>query len=162
MTIHVRRAAPFDTGEMARLLNAIIERGGTTALTRPITGAQLAEWIAADGGRGAWHIAEDDAGTLLGFQWIGPHENLPPEACDVATFVRIGQTGQGIGARLFEATRTAARALGYAWINATIRADNSGGLAYYGSRGFENWAFDEAVRLDDGTVVDKISKRYNL
>ncbi len=152
----------LDQGSMARLLNAIIEKGGTTALTRPVTGTDIAEWMAVDADRSAWHVALDEAEQVVGFQWITPHENLPPEAVDVATFVALGQSGLGIGSALFDATRKAARDLGYRWINATIRADNEGGLTYYQSRGFRDWAYDEGIRLDSGLIVDKVSKRFDL
>lgn len=160
--IHIRRAGPIDTTAMADLLNTIIAKGGTTALTNPVSSQELQRWMATDATRSAWHLAEDDNGALLGFQFIGPHGDLPPEACDIATFVRVGQTGLGIGSRLFDATRAAAHALGYVWINATIRADNSGGLAYYQSRGFEEWTRDDNIALGNGLIVSKISKRYDL
>ena len=161
MTLHVRRAGALDTRAMAELLNRIIARGGTTALTTPVTGDELAEWMTSSPGS-AWHVAETDTGDVVGFQWIAPNADLPPEACDIATFVQVGQTGLGIGSRLFDATRKAAKALGYAWINATIRADNTGGLAYYQSRGFEDYHRLPEVTLDDGTVVAKACKRYDL
>jgi len=63
---------------------------------------------------------------------------------------------------LFSANAQAAKDLGYVWINATIRADNEGGLTYYQSRGFRDWAFDEDVELPNGLVVNKISKRYDV
>lgn len=135
--LHIRRATPLDARAMAALLNAIIEKGGTTAISEPVSGEILSDWMARDSDRGAWHLAEDDTGDLLGFQWIGPRDGLPQDACDIATFVRLGQTGLGVDSALFDVTATAARALGYAWINASIRADNAGGLAYYRSRGFE-------------------------
>ncbi|MDU8927941.1 GNAT family N-acetyltransferase [Alisedimentitalea sp. MJ-SS2] len=160
--IHIRRATPADSRAMADLLNAIIALGGTTAKTTPVTGDILSEWMTQDGSAGAWHLAEDDTGMLLGFQSIGPKEGLPYDACDIATFVRVGQTGLGIGSRLFKATKQAAHDLGYSWINATIRADNESGLTYYQSRGFEDWKRVEDSVLDDGTVVARICKRYDL
>ena len=51
---------------------------------------------------------------------------------------------------------------GYVWINAEIRADNTGGLIYYQSRGFEDYGRIKDYRLDDGMVVDKVLKRYDL
>ena len=110
----------------------------------------------------AWHVALDDAEQVIGFQWISPHENPPTEACDVATFVQVGRTGLGIGSSLFSATSKAAKNSGYVWINATIRADNEGGLTYYQSRGFRTWTIDKDVKLDSGLIVDKISKRYDI
>ena len=159
---HIRRAGQTDARAMAEMLNAIIETGGTTAITEPVTAQVLQDWMQSDSASGVWHVAEDTAGNLLGFQFLGPHKDLPPEACDIATFVKTGRTGLGVGPKLFEASRAAAMRLGYRWINATIRADNGGGLAYYQSRGFEDWARDDNVRLDNGLMVSKISKRYDL
>jgi L-amino acid N-acyltransferase YncA len=160
--MHVRGAMPLDCKSMARLLNQIIDKGGTTALTRPVTAQDLSEWMADDAERSAWHVAVDDSEEVVGFQWISPHTSLPPEAADIATFVQLGRTGLGIGSALFAASAKAAVELGYRWINATIRADNQGGLTYYQSRGFRDWTIDEGVRLENGQIVDKISKRYDL
>lgn len=160
--ITVRPAAALDAADMARLLNQIIEIGGTTAMTRPVTATDMRDRMAANPDQSAWHVAFDEDDTLCGFQWIGPHPNLPAEACDVATFVQTGRTQLGIGSALFTATAKAAEDLGYVWINATIRADNTGGLTYYQSRGFRDWHFDEDVALESGQIVDKISKRYDV
>lgn len=160
--ITVRKAGAMDAREMAELLSAIIAKGGTTAHTGEVTRETILEWMTRDIDRSAWHVAEDDQGQILGFQFLEPHPELPPEACDIATFVRVGQTGLGIGSQLFEASRQAARALGYAWINATIRADNEGGLTYYQSRGFESYLQERDIAMGDGQIVDKVSKRYDL
>lgn len=160
--ITTRRAIALDTPDMARLLSEIIEQGGTTALTRPVAGRDIADWMSTDAERSAWTVAIDDRENTVGFQWIAPHAKLPSEACDIATFVQIGRTGLGIGSALFSATAKAAKDAGYIWINATIRADNTGGRTYYQSRGFRDWHFDENVALDNGSIVGKISKRYDL
>jgi hypothetical protein len=52
--------------------------------------------------------------------------------------------------------------LGYAWINANIRADNEGGLIYYQSRGFRDYDRWEGYQLPSGLVVDKVLKRFDL
>ena len=160
--IHIRRAGVQDIRAMAGLLNEIIETGGTTAMTAPMTTGELRDWMQSDAPQSAWHVAEDDRGEILGFQFLGPHEQLPPDACDIATYVRRGQNGLGIGSKLFEASRAAAGALGYRWINATIRADNEGGLAYYQSRGFEDWKRVDGDVLDDGTIVCRVFKCFDL
>ncbi|MDJ0821557.1 MAG: GNAT family N-acetyltransferase [Paracoccaceae bacterium] len=160
--ISVRRAGQLDTRQMADLLNAIIAEGGTTAMTKPVTRDALWTRIQAQPDHSAWHVAETDTGAILGFQWIAPNATLPPEAVDIATFVQIGKTGLGIGSKLFEATKAAAIAIGYTWINANIRADNASGLAYYQSRGFEDWKSQPDVQLANGQTVTKLWKRYNL
>lgn len=160
--IKVRRPITLDTSNMAKLLNEIIAEGGTTALTRPVTGADLSNWMAFEPARSAWHVAVDAQENIVGFQWINPKEDLPLGAVDIATFVQIGQTGLGIGSSLFEATKQAAKSLGYIWINANIRADNEGGLIYYQSRGFQDYGMIEGYELANGTIVDKRLKRYDL
>lgn len=160
--MRVRAAMALDAASMARLLNAIIEEGGTTALTRSVTGQDITDWMSEDAERSSWHVALDEAEQVVGFQWIAPDAKLPPEAASIATFVKIGQTGLGIGSALFKATERAAKDLGYVWIDATIRADNTGGLTYYQSRGFRDYAFEEGVTLESGIVVDRLSKRFDL
>ena len=160
--INVRPPITLDTPDMARLLNEITHQGGTTARTRPVTGADLAELIAFDPDHSAWHVAADKAERIVGFQWIEPAKYLPPQAAEIATFVQMGQTGLGIGSALFAATRKAAKALGYSWINANIRADNEGGLIYYQSRGFQDYRVIEGYEMADGQIVDKRLKRFDL
>ena len=157
--INVRPPIALDAGDMARLLNQIISTGGTTALTRPVTAQDMVEWMAEDS---AWHVAVDGNEKVMGFQWIAPNSALPPKACDIATFVQQGQTGLGIGSALFAATRKAAKALGYGWINANIRADNEGGLIYYQSRGFQDYGVIEGYQMANGQIVNKRLKRFDL
>lgn len=162
MRIIVRKAGSADARQMAELLNEIIAIGGTTAITTALTKDGIAAWMASHTGKNSWVVAEDDSGKIMGFQLLEPHPDLPDNAADVATFVRAGSAQLGIGSKLFDGTRKAANRLGYTWINATIRADNTGGLAYYGSRGFETYQADENVPLSNGLSVGKVHKRYNL
>ena len=101
--------------------------------------------MAAAPARSRWLVAEGEAGEILGLQWIEPHAGLPDEAANIATFVLPGRQQLGIGSALFAATERAARDVGYVWINATIRADNEGGLVYYQSRGFRVWTRETGV-----------------
>ncbi|NVK62856.1 MAG: GNAT family N-acetyltransferase [Rhodobacteraceae bacterium] len=159
--ITVRRAGPLDARPMAELLNEVIAIGGTTAITEPVTRDDLLNWMEADP-RSIWHVAEDAAGQIMGFQWVDPHLKLGETVAQIASFARVGKTGMGIGSKLFDATKRAARTAGYAWINAEIRADNEGGLIYYQSRGFEDYGRIEGYVMANGQVVDKVLKRYDL
>jgi L-amino acid N-acyltransferase YncA len=160
--IHVRPAIRLDAPSMARLLNEIIAQGGTTAMTKPVSDADIADWMAENDGQSAWHVALNPSEEVVGFQWIAPASYLPPEAAEIATFVRVGQTGLGIGSKLFTATSAAAKSIGYKWINANIRADNEGGLIYYQSRGFVDYGTIQGYKLESGDMVGKVLKRYDL
>ena len=160
-TILTRRAGVLDCAALADLLNEVILQGGATAMLDPVTRDDLASWMARSD-RAVWTLAEDEAGTLLGFQWIEPHARHGASVGQIGTYARIGKTGLGIGSALFEATKAGARAAGYTWINAEIRADNTGGLIYYQSRGFEDYGRIDDYVLSDGSHVDKVLKRYDL
>jgi L-amino acid N-acyltransferase YncA len=160
MTLHIRTAGLLDARALAELLNAIIAKGGTTAFVNELTSADIKGWMQRDGA--VWHLAEDEGGQVLGFQYFDPHSDAPEEAVDIATFVRLGATGLGVGSKLFTQTAKVAKDLGYSRIEAIIRADNEGGLAYYQSRSFETIKVIHDAELADGTRVDKIWKRYSL
>jgi len=159
--LEIRRAGELDARAIADLLNEVIEVGGTTAFTDPMKAKDII-YMMRNAPRNAWHLAEDQNGELLGFQWIDQVPDLPSEAANIATFARVGKTGLGIGSKLFEATKAAAKSMGYTWINANIRSDNTGGLIYYQSRGFENYGKIRGVTLADGTQVEKTLKRFDL
>lgn len=162
MRVSVRPAKNSDALEMAEILNEIIEIGGTTAYTSAVTPEYLASRMNEAPEVSAWHVALDIADQCVGFQWITSAGYLPKEACEIATFAKVGRTGLGIGSALFDATHKAAKELGYDWINANMRADNESGLTYYNSRGFKDYSRQEGVQLANGLVIDKILKRLDL
>lgn len=156
----VRDASADDAAEMAELLNAVIERGGTTALEEPFTAADLAEAFVSGPDVHFCFVAIGPSGRLEGFQAVVRNPLLPEDIGDIATFARIGGTQRGVGSALFRATRDKARSIGLTAINATIRGDNAGGLAFYGKQGFRDYGVDEAVPLKSGVRIDRITKRY--
>lgn len=157
----IRPVTPDDAAELANLLNAIIARGGTTAFETPFTPDALAQAHLLGPTVHCCFVAEAH-GRLAGFQTLGTHSLLPADIGDIATFTRVGGTQGGVGTALFAATCERARALGLAAINATIRADNTGGLIFYSRMGFVDHDVEPAVPLKDGTPVDRISKRFAL
>ena len=158
----IRPVQAVDAAVLADLLNEVIARGGTTALEAPFTPEALADAMLTGPGVICCFVAQDDAGGLAGFQSLVRGEGLPGGVGDIATFSRVGWIRKGTGSRLFAATRQAAGEAGLAAINATIRADNLGGLAFYSRLGFTDHGIRRAVPLRDGTPVDRVSKRCIL
>ena len=161
--IQVRPVTSADAPELAELLNAIIARGGTTALQEPFTPERLDQAYLTGPDVLSCVVAVDDAtGRLEGFQTLVRLPHLPSDWGDIGTFARVDGIQRGVGTALFAATCANARALGLAAINAEIRADNSGGLTFYGKMGFEDYRVDAGRPLKDGTPMDRMHKRYVL
>lgn len=164
MMLHVRPATPADAHAMAELINAIIAVGGTTAHEDPFTAAAMdAEYISLP--QSISCVVAEDGGKLLGFQGLAfpyPDDPMPPGWATIGTFARVGLTQRGVGSALFVRTLTSARAAGIAAIDATIRADNVGGLAFYSRLGFVDYDRRIAVPLKDGTPMDRVRKRFDI
>ena len=148
MTLHVRTALPTDAVALCRVINRIIQIGGTTAYDTPFSPEGLIAEFLRPKFIIACHLAETENGAV-GFQsivrsdpdWSGP-DRLGPEWALISTYVAEGTQGTGIGTRLFAQTLHAARADGVASINATIRLGNAGGRAYYSRMDFVPWRED--------------------
>ena len=160
--MEIRPVRNEDATVLADLLNEIIAGGGTTALEKLFTPGALAGDMLTGPGVICCFVALDDDGSLGGFQSLVRSDDLPNDVGDIATFSRVGRVRKGMGSQLFAVTRQAATEKGLAAVNATIRADNIGGLAFYGRLGFEPYRITRAVLLCDGTPVDRVSKRYFL
>ena len=162
--LEIRDVRPEDAQELADLINAIIERGGTTAFQQPFTAEALRDAYLIGPHMISAVVAVDPAsGRLEGFQIIGDFgEVLPDGVADIGTYARIDGNQRGVGRALFAATCDKARAAGITALNATIRADNVGGQTYYAKMGFIDHAVKPPVPLADGSSVGRICKRYSL
>lgn len=157
----IRDVHSEDAAELADLLNAIIAQGGTTALETAFSATRLDETYLTGPAVHCCFVAAND-NELLGFQTLVGERHLPEGCADIATFTQIDGTQKGVGSQLFKATKERSKALGLTSINACIRADNVGGLAFYNKQGFHDHSVDEAIPLKDGTPVDRINKRFSL
>lgn len=150
---------------MADLINAIIAIGGTTAYEEPFDAAQMDAAYISLPQLVSCFVAEAD-GEIVGFQGLmrsfDPDDPLPDDWATIGTFARVGLQRCGVGAALFARTVEASRAADIAVIDATIRADNTGGLAFYARRGFVDYARLVGVPLKDGTPVDRVRKRFGV
>ena len=162
MSFTVRPVTSQDAPALADLLNAVIRAGGTTALESEFTPEALDAAYLTGPKVLCCHVAENAAGELVAFQTLGRYPGLPDDVGDIGTFAAPDRKQSGAGSALFAATRDCARALGHSAINATIRADNLGGLAFYTKQGFVDHGVTPAVPLNNGTPVDRVHKRFSL
>lgn len=166
--MNLRQVTMADVPGLCALLNEIIEIGGTTAFQTPLTEEEFARHYVTAELLVSCVVAEDD-GNLLGFQaleWADPNwcgdGALPEDWLIIATFARAGRTKSGIGRAMFAETLKSARKTDATAIDATIRADNTGGLAYYSRMGFVEYGVLRDIPLNDGKLVDRVRKRFDL
>lgn len=157
MSLEIRTARSEDLDGMAQLINRIIAIGGSTAYRTPFDADKIrSEFMPPVFGL-CCHAAVEGAG-ILGFQslvrsdpdWPGELK-LPADWGVIATYVDPSAHGRGVGTQLFRQTAAAARQAGIQHIDATIRKENSGGLAYYSRMGFEDYRSGE----------ETVSKRFS-
>lgn len=152
-----RLAEPADTPGMTTLLNAVIAKGGTTAHQSPMTEAEVREHY-IDGPDVLSSVVAEGAGRIIGWQSVGHWKGEP----HIGTFVQPDLQAMGVGAALFALTLTVLRKTAARYIIAWIRADNVPGLAYYARIGFRDIGGDPGFALDNGQVVGRIYRRYDL
>ena len=162
LDLRIRPAGPDDAGPLRQILNEIIAIGGTTAFETPLSPGEFDDYFLRGADCLSCLMAETRAREALGFQSLARKAGLPDGWADIATFTRREPRTPGVGAALFEATKTTARELGLLAINATIRADNYAGIPFYEKMGFQTWSLARGVPLKDGTPVDRVSKVYPL
>ena len=157
----IREVKEEDSFALCELLNEIIVIGGTTAFEHKLEKREFANYF-VNGEELVHSIVAIDQSECLGFQCLSYHSELPNGWLDIATFARARPKTVGVGTALFNCSLEYIRHTSFSYINATIRADNKSGLAYYTKMGFKNYTITENVPLSDGTLVDRISKKYQL
>ncbi len=157
-----------DAQAMCDVLNPIILDGSTTA-HRTLFDAQRMRDTHIDAPLLVRTTVALRGDQLMGFQlleWTDPNydgpEALPEGWAVIATFVRDGSQGLGIGQHLWRETLLAAKSAGVVSIDASIRTDNTPGLAYYSGLGFRDYSSIDGMVLSDGTKVDKTRKRFDI
>ena len=160
--IAIRAANSHDAGHLCEILNRIICAGGSTALETSLSTLELDDHYISGPECFFCFIAEASTGEAVGFQTVVRNAVLDEGWGDIGTFVKQEPRIRGVGAALFAHTVKAARCLGIAAINATIRADNISGLYFYEKLGFRSYRVVRGVPLKDGTPVDRLYASYSI
>ncbi|NIZ62039.1 GNAT family N-acetyltransferase [Sedimentitalea sp. CY04] len=145
----IRPSTPSDAAGISRVLIALTDAGLRRTLSD--TGFALSNYIENPNGIEC-SVATDAEGSILGFQALlmaveGNQYGVTPGWGVIGTHIHPEAIRQGIGGKLFTATRSAAVKANLKHIDATIQNYNTGGLAYYESVGFRTYeTIEGAVR----------------
>ncbi|EBA05665.1 GNAT family N-acetyltransferase [Sagittula stellata] len=139
------------------ILNFTIAQGGTTAYEEPFTQRAFIEELID---RPAIGIVVETLDRIVGFQSAF---DIGDGLYSIGSFTDRQAPVKGAGRALFNATLAACRARGGVAILARITSDNASGLGYYSHMGFaDDHVIPGDVTRKDGTVVDRVVKRYPL
>lgn len=161
MTATARPTTLSDIPALCALQGRIVRIGGTTAREVPLEEGPFTETYLSGADVICCHTAVLD-GRAVGFQSVGINRALPAGWGDIGTFVDPDLQGTGAGQVLFSATLAAVRAAALIALNATIRADNVPGLAYYARIGFRDYGAEPDYALSTGRVVGRVHRRFDL
>ncbi len=154
----VRRDDIRDAAGVADVLNSVIAEGRRTALTGHWTPEAEQAFLQSLRPRSQVFVA-DVAGRVVGFQVIEPFVSYTSTMDHVAhwgTYVHADYRGRGIGRQLAEATLEFACNQGYEKAVIYVLADNTAGLAYYRSLGFEEKGVLTRQTKIDGVYHDEV------
>ena len=161
-SLTIRLAHTDDIEGTRILLNEIIRSGGTTAIINELLPDEMSEWFLSGDKVVSCFAAVDAGGAIVGFQSLSTHGVSRAGWVDIATFASRSRHQSGVGSALFAPTREAAARLGFATMNASIRVDNVGGLAYYEKMGFETYLVEAGDPQAQGRAFNREHKRFDL
>lgn len=155
--IRVRGMKRIDVPTCTAIVNHIIALGGSTAYEAPFTEAAFADHYLEE--PPVTNVALFD-GRVVGFQGAF---DVGDGTLSIGSFTDRQNPIKGAGRALFAKTLSDCRAYCAKDIIAKITSDNIGGLAYYSSIGFkDHMHLSDDHQRADGTLVDRVIKRYTL
>jgi phosphinothricin acetyltransferase len=148
----IRRAVATDLPELVNIYNHYVLNSHCTFDTVPFTVESRAPWWAQfDQARYQCWVAADETG-ILGYAWTSPFKVKPAYATsvEISVYVANGQSGRGIGRRLYETVLPELEAEDLHRAYAGIAIPNDASVQLHQRFGFEKTAhFTEVGRKFD-------------
>jgi L-amino acid N-acyltransferase YncA len=156
--MQIRDATVEDAATLAQIYNQGIEDRVATLETALRSPEERAEWLAAKGPRHPVLVAQDDAGTVLGWASLNAFNPRPAydHVVDLSIYVGREQRGRGVGDALLGALTERARALGYHKMVLAAFPTNVAGMRLYERHGFTTVGIYHEQGMLDGRWIDVI------
>ena len=139
------------------VLDSVAREGRYLAVLEAPAPARIRRFVLNNLRSGAPQFVALDAGRVVGWCDITPQTHSMLAHCGVLGMgVASSHRGQGVGARLMDATTEAALARGMTRIELTVRADNGPAIALYRRFGFEAEGLMRRYLIVDGLYYDAL------
>jgi L-amino acid N-acyltransferase YncA len=139
MEFRVRRATEADAEAIVEVLEGIVAERTYTAIENPWSAEKQRQYLLSLSPREAFHVAEIEERTVLGYQSLELYSPILHSMAHVAqlgTFLRPDARRQGVGRALFQASLKFAGERDFSKIVIQVRSSNSGAQAFYRQLGF--------------------------
>jgi L-amino acid N-acyltransferase YncA len=135
----VRRATEADAEAIVEVLEGIVSERIYTAIEKPWSVDQQRRYLHSLSAREAFHVAEIDQRTVIGYQSLDLYSPILHSMAHVAqlgTFLRPDVRRRGVGQALFQASLNFAREHNFSKFVIQVRSSNLGAQAFYRHLGF--------------------------
>ena len=135
----VRMATAEDAEAIVAVLEGIVAERVYTAIEKPWSVEEQRQYLLSLSPREAFHVAETEQGTVLGYQSLDLYSTILHSMAHVAqlgTFLRPAARRRGVGQALFDASLRFARAHDFSKFVIQVRSSNAGAQAFYKKMGF--------------------------
>ncbi|MBT2187934.1 arsinothricin resistance N-acetyltransferase ArsN1 family B [Sphingobium nicotianae] len=131
-------ALPTDAARCADIYRPFVTDNWVSFETEPPDAAEMAARIATYGASHAWLVAQDEAGTVLGYAYGSPHRTRAAyqTSADIGIYVDPQAARQGIGRALYAALFPLLKAKGVHAVFAGIALPNPASIALHEAMGF--------------------------
>jgi L-amino acid N-acyltransferase YncA len=149
----IRKATEADAEAIVSILEGIVSERIYSAIESAWSADEQRRYLASLSPRETFHVAETDAGAIVGYQSLDLYSTILHSMDHVAqlgTFLRPEARGRGVGQALFESSVKFAHEHVFRKFVVQVRFSNIGARAFYGKLGFrECGRLARQVRLGD-------------
>ena len=159
----IRRAEEKDAPEIARIFNHYIREGTSAFLDEPVASAVFFGWLMEMSCDKCVYVAEKD-GKVLGFGVLKQYfdRRVFRRAAEPGYFIGPGETGRGIGSKLYETLEKDALRLGIKRLLVSISSENKGSIRFHSKRGFAKCGEFKKVGFKLGREFDVVWMQKEL
>jgi len=121
------------------VLEGIVSERIYTAIEKPWSAGEQRRYLLSLSPREAFHVAEIDQRTVVGYQSLelySPSLHSMAHVAQLGTFLRPDARRRGVGRALFQASLKFAGECDFSKIVIQVRSSNSGAQAFYTQLGF--------------------------
>ena len=145
-----------DAFEVAAIYAPSVEHGLASFEELAPDAGGMAERMRRTLERTPWLVAEDGAGTVVGYAYAGSHHDRPGYrwAVNISVYVREAARGQGIGRRLYDELLRILRRQGFVNVYAGITLPNPASVALHEAIGMRRIGVYQRVGFKLGAWRD--------